>query len=212
MVSIRHSLAMSFLGRYTEMAVAVVSIIVLARLLTPGEIGLYTVLASLIPVAHKIREFGVGRYLIQTTELTEDDVRSAFTLTLVFAWSIAVLFFTLSPFVAEVFDESTVHQILMVLAINFVIIPFGSVSLALLRRHMQFGTIFKINAASAIVRAVTAISLAAMGVGAMSLAWASLSGVVTTVGMIQLFRPAEMAFRPSFKAWHQIASFGSMST
>jgi len=203
---------MSFLGRYTGMAVAVVSTIVLARLLTPEEIGLYSVLAALMPLAHGIREFGVGRYLIQTTELTEDDVRSAFTLTLVIAWSIAVLFFTLSPFVAEVFDEPTVRQILMVLAINFVIIPFGSVSLSLLRRHMRFGTLFKISVVSDVVHAVTAISLAAMGVGAMSLAWASLSGVVTTVGMIQLFRPAEMAFRPSFKAWRRIASFGSMST
>ena len=212
MVSIRYSLAISFLGRYTEMAVAVVSIIVLARLLTPEEIGLYSVLATLIPLAHQIREFGVGLYLIQTTELTEDNIRSAFTLTLVISWLIAVLFFTLSPFVADVFDESTIQQILMVLAINFVIIPFGSVSLALLRRHMQFGTILKINVASAIVHAVTSISLAAMGFGAMSLAWASLSGVVTTVGMIQLFRPAEMAFRPSFKAWRRIASFGSMST
>ena len=116
MVSIRRSLAISFLRRYTGMAVGVVSTIVLARLLTPEEIGLYAVVASLTPIANHIREFGVGRYLIQTTELTEDNVRTAFTLTLVIAWSIAVLFFIFSPFVAEVFDESTVQQILMVLA------------------------------------------------------------------------------------------------
>jgi O-antigen/teichoic acid export membrane protein len=194
------------------MAVGAVSTIVLARLLTPEEIGLYVVVASLVSIAYRIRDFGAGRYLIQTAELTEDIVRSAFTLTLVIAWSIAVLFFTLSPFVAEVFNESTVQQILMVLAINFVIIPFGSVSLAILRRRMRFGTMFKIGVVTDVVRAVTAISLATMGFGAMSLAWASLSGVVATVGMTQLFRPAEMAFRPSLKAWRRIASFGTMST
>jgi O-antigen/teichoic acid export membrane protein len=203
---------MSFLEKYTGMAVGAVSTIVLARLLTPEEIGLYVVVASLVSIAYRIRDFGAGRYLIQTAELTEDIVRSAFTLTLVIAWSIAVLFFTLSPFVAEVFNETTVQQILMVLAINFVIIPFGSVSLALLRRSMQFGTMFKIGVVTDVVCAVTAISLATMGFGAMSLAWASLSGVVATVGMTQLFRPAEMAFRPSLKAWRQITSFGSMST
>ena len=118
MVSIRRSLALSFLDRYTGMATAVVAAIVLARLLTPTEIGLYAVVASLTSIAHRFRDFGIGQYLIQTTELTEDNVRSAFTLTLVFAWSIAVLFFTLSPFVAKVFNEPTVQQILIVVAIN----------------------------------------------------------------------------------------------
>ena len=167
MVSIRLSLAMSFLGRYTGMTVVVMSTIVLAWLLMLGGIGLYALLAFFAPVAHHIREFELDRYLIQATELTENNGWPAFTFTLVIVWSIAVLFVTLSPFLAAVYVDPTVQQILLDLALNFVTILFGSVSLVLLLRHIRLGAIFRIIAMSAIVCAVKAMSLVMMSAAAL---------------------------------------------
>ena len=91
MASIRKALSLSFASKYSSLAIHTVAIMVLARLLTPAEIGVYSVGAAVVALAHVLRDFGVGNYLIQEKELTQDRIRTAFGVALVIAWVMAAV-------------------------------------------------------------------------------------------------------------------------
>ena len=67
--------------------------------------------------------------------------------------------------------KGRVGEVLTVMALNFALIPFGSISMALLRRDMNFRAIMFITVASTFAHSGISVLLAAMGFGFISLAW-----------------------------------------
>jgi O-antigen/teichoic acid export membrane protein len=68
MVSLRRSMAISIAERYLSIALTLVSFVVVARLLTPTDIGLFSIASAIVGVAQVVRDFGVGSYLVQENE------------------------------------------------------------------------------------------------------------------------------------------------
>ena len=64
-MSTRNSLFFSFLDRYASLVITVVSSMVIARLLTPAEIGVFSVTVVLLSFVTSIRDMGAGQYLVQ---------------------------------------------------------------------------------------------------------------------------------------------------
>lgn len=209
MSNIRTTLAISFAERYSALLIGFVSTIVIARLLTPREIGIYSVGAAAIAVAHTVRDFGVTSYLIQEPELTPARIRTAFTITLIMAWSLAGFIWVATPFIAAFYNEPGLIMVLQVIVLNFVMIPLGSVSLALLRREMKFSSIYWISITSAMAHAGVGICLASLGFGFMSLAWAGLTGVAVTVIGALLAAPQHYVTRPTLSEHARVFGFGS---
>ncbi|MEE8332516.1 MAG: oligosaccharide flippase family protein, partial [Alphaproteobacteria bacterium] len=114
MASIRRSLALSFAQKYATMAINIATVMILARLLTPAEIGIFSVGIAMVGLAHTLRDFGVGNYLIQEKELTPDRVRTAFGVTLVIAWIMAGVLIALSGPMAGFYSEPGVRQVMLV--------------------------------------------------------------------------------------------------
>lgn len=65
MSPVRVSFLFSFAEKYTLLVLTTAGAMVLSRLLTPAEIGLYSVGAVLVGLAQVVRDFGVGLYVIQ---------------------------------------------------------------------------------------------------------------------------------------------------
>lgn len=208
-MSVRKSLAISFATRYTEIIIQFLTSVVIARLLTPKEIGIFSVAVVLVGLAHVLRAFGVGTYIIQEKELTPDRLRSAFGVSLIISWSIAVLMATISHPVSVFYHEPGVQSVMLVLAANFFLIPFGSVTLSYLRRNMQFGVLYKASVSSAAVRSIAVIILAWQDFSYMSMAWAAIAGVLTNIIVLAYYRPKELPYMPRFKEFGRILRFGS---
>lgn len=206
---VKRSLFFSFMGRYANTALQFVSVVILARLLTPEDIGIYTVGLAIIGIAHMIRDFGIGKYLVQEKNLTPDTVASAFGLTIAIAWSLGAMVMFLAPFVAQFYEEPAVESVVLIVGLNFFIIPLGAMSASLLKRSMSFGTLFKINIASTFASVVVGISLALMGFGFLSMAWASVANVAVTAIGAQYYLPKKYRVYPRLKGSKKILSFGS---
>tara|TARA_R110001592_G_scaffold126336_1_gene337513 strand:- start:155951 stop:157414 length:1464 start_codon:yes stop_codon:yes gene_type:complete len=201
-------LLISFLERYGITSLQLLSAIILARLLTPEDIGIYTVGVAVIGVAHMIRDFGVGQYLLQEKNLTSQKVASALGLTMTFAWILGGILFFSAPYIAMYYQEPAVEEVLFVVSLNFLIIPLGAMAPALLRRSMSFGTIFKINVTAATVGALVSITLAFLDFGFMSMAWATVANVAVSALMSQVYLPKKYRTMPSLYNVKPILSFG----
>ena len=81
-VSVRKSLAYSFLDRYASLLIGIVSTMVLARLLTPAELGVFSVAMAMLAIAATVRDMGAGNYLLQEKDLTSDRIRAVWALQL----------------------------------------------------------------------------------------------------------------------------------
>jgi O-antigen/teichoic acid export membrane protein len=180
----------------------------IARLLTPKEIGVFSVAASLIGIAHTLRDFGVSNYLIQVKDLSIDKVRTAFTITAIMAWLIAALLFLSKGLIAEFYNKTELQDIVLILGLNFVILPFSSITMALLRRDMEFGKIYRITILGAISQATVNVALARLGFGSYSLAWGGFANVLITALAAQFIMPNYAYFKPSLAQWRAITDFG----
>ncbi|MBU2114512.1 MAG: lipopolysaccharide biosynthesis protein [Gammaproteobacteria bacterium] len=211
-MGVRRSLIVSFAEKYSITFVQLISSLIIARLLSPTEIGLFSVAMLVIGFAHMLRDFGVSNYLVQERELNPEKIRAAFTVTLIIAWTAAVLLHLLSPLLAYFFDQPSLIGLINVLSINFWLIPFSSVAFGLLRRQLNFNALYWINTLTALVSSVLAVILAYSGFSFMSLAWAAVAGSVVTVLLTNLFQPDSAIFWPSRHGVKAVLGFGSKSS
>ncbi len=210
--SVRGALAWSFAERYLSLLITVPATMILARLLTPTQVGVYSLCAVVTNLASILRDFGVSEYLIQERELTREKLRSAFTITLIMAWSLALIIVLSRGAMASYYHEPLLADLLLVLSLNFLMLPLASPSFALLNRELAFHTVFKVQVSANLANALSSIWLAWHGYGAMSLAWGPVVGIATQVLILVWLRPREAILWPRLRGAGQQLRFGAMFT
>ncbi len=211
-MSIRKALAYAFTTRYFALAIQFVSTIILARLLTPVEIGIYSVGAAIIMIAQTLRDFGTSTYIIQERELSRERLATAFTVTVIVAWSIAAGLWLIAEPAARFYIEPGVRAVLQVMALNFLLLPFGSISAAMLRRDMNFQAIMYIGIASTLAHSGSSVLFAWLGWGFISLAWGAVCGSIVSVLGAMIANPRNFIFRPTLRERHRVLSFSLRSS
>ncbi len=190
------------------MCFQVVSVSILARLLTPSEYGVYTIALVIVYLVDNVRDFGVGTFLVQEKHLTPTLVRTAYGISILIGCCLAVAVGLASGPVADFYGTPGVQKVLLVLSVMFLLTPFNSVVDAMLRREMQFGTLLRINTAKSFTSNLTAVILALLGFGFMSLAWGQIAGAAMNFLIASIVRPPEVSHRPGFRGWRRVTSFG----
>jgi O-antigen/teichoic acid export membrane protein len=170
MTTVRRALALTLLERYLTTLLALASNVLLARLLTPEQIGIYSVSLAAIGIAHVLREFGIGNYLIQVKELSEGHIGTAFGLSLILGIGLFSILMLGAPYVAAFYGEASMSLTLRIVALNFLILPFATVAGTLLRRDMHFKKLVPVALTAAAVSFIVTIALAWAGLGADSMA------------------------------------------
>jgi O-antigen/teichoic acid export membrane protein len=210
--NVRQSLLLSLADSYLGLVLQVASTVVIARLLTPSEVGTFAVAAVLSTLASALRDFGVAEYLIQERQLSHEKIRAALAVNISVSWSMAMLMFGGAPMVGAFYGQPGIVSVMQVMAFSFVLVPFGAVTQAWFRRELQYTPIVICNASSSVVNFVVAITLALSGFSYMSLAWASLAGVAAAVAVSLLQRPEGFPRWPSFKGAGAALRFGGFAS
>ena len=111
---------------------------VIARLLTPTEIGVFSVTMVLLMFVATVRDLGAGQYLVQERELTTERIRAVWAVQLGLGLGLACVVLLASYPVALFYHEPRMRNIMLVVALNYAINPFGSLTYAWLMREMRF--------------------------------------------------------------------------
>ncbi len=208
----RHSLLISFAEKYTLLLLSVGGSMWMARLLTPAELGVYSVGAVLVGLGHAVRDFGVGQYLIQEKDLSMEKLRAALAVSLLVAWLLATAILLGSGTLARFYGEPRLGPVLNILSLNFFLIPFSSMTLPCLRRQLRLSAIFAINASNVLVNLAVALTMAHLGYGYLSLTWAAVAGTAAALLASLYWRPAHLPWLPGWKGIAPVAAFGALST
>jgi O-antigen/teichoic acid export membrane protein len=208
MANLRRSLVINFFSSSGAALLQFIVSVLLARILSPSEIGVYSMTVVFVNFAHVFRDFGVTVYIQREPNLTPEKIRSAIGVLYTTSWVIAVLLFLLSGWIGSWFKEPEIVPIMRVLSIGFLLIPFGAITGALLAREFAAEKQAIVNAVGTISFCVSCLLFGYMGYGSMSLAYANLVNIVAcTIAYLPL-RPKGLPWMPAFRHWRSVVHFG----
>lgn len=211
MADLRRSLVINFFSSSGAALLQFAVSVLLARILSPSEIGVYSMTVVFVNLAHVFRDFGVTSYLQREADLTPSKIRSAIGVVFTSSWLIAIVLFAASGWIGQWFKEPAIVPVMRVLSIGFLIIPFGAITSALLAREFAAEKQALVNAVGTISFCVSCVVLGYMGFGSMSLAYANLINIIACALIYIPLRPKGLPWLPAFDHWRSVAHFGAGS-
>jgi O-antigen/teichoic acid export membrane protein len=209
MNSLRKKVGIQFVASNGALAANFVLSIIIARLLSPQEIGIFSMSAVLVAFSHVFRDFGVMSFLKRQKQLDEQTIRTATGILYVTSFTMAAILFVSSWWWARFFRVDGVREVVQILSIGFLFIPFGAIPAAVLSRDMHVEKAAKVTLFATAVYVSASITFAVLGFSYTTMAWANLVNILAMGIGFHFVRPAGLPRRPSLKGWRRIVGFGS---
>ena len=187
-------LALSFGG---SQIVSLVVAAIIAHFVTPSAFGLVGLASIAIVALTTLQESGLGLAIIHRRTDVERAAGTAFVFTVAAAIVLYGVAFALAPWLAHVFGQPRLDEVLRVLALVLIIRGVGLVPGAMIERELVFASRAKGELSGTIVQALVAIPLAISGFGVWSLVAGQLAGqAVQTVvfWVVTTLRPSPSLF------------------
>ena len=209
MFGLRRALALTTAERYVALIVSFGLMSILARLLTPAEIGVYVLANAVMSLFLAAREFATSTYLIQKKDLTQADQSTVFTLQFLLSVAIALILFVASPWLSRIVETPQVVPYLNVAALCILIEGCGGPISGLMRREMMYQKTAMTGIINAVVTAAATLGFALAGFGYMSFAGGWLLGsCATSITYIVQWNDPRL-FRFTLASWREVLKFGS---
>lgn len=157
---------------------------IMARLLDPSAFGLVAMANIILRFGTYFSRMGIGSALIQKQDLSTEDVRAGFSISILTSSTVALIIILISaPLSQFFFGSDSIVPIVRVLAISLIITGTNITSVSLLRREFRFRELAISEILSFLGGAIfVGVPLAISSFGVWSLVISSLTqGVILTI-------------------------------
>ena len=210
MIRIRRALLFTLAERYINLIVNFALISIVSRLLSPAEIGISIVGATIVGIIEIARDIP-SPYLVQEKELGRDEVATAFTCMLMMSIAFGVILSSCSGLIGRLYGDGNLAPYCRLLAVGLLPGSFERPIVALMRRNMAFDHLAVINVSGAVVNMTVTLVLAAAGFRFMAFAWAALAGNTTVAILAFVFQRDLTIFRLCLSKWRRALALGAYS-
>jgi lipopolysaccharide exporter len=186
----------------------------MARLLDPSAFGLVGMSDMVIRFGAYFAQMGMMQALIQKKDLTNEDIRAAFTSYVCLGIFFVGLFWVTAPFAAEsIFNTKEIVPYLRASAFGLFLGGLSSTASSLLRRNLDFKTVAKVETSSYILGyVVIGLSCAYSGLGAWSIVYAALSQNLINAILFNWFVRHDMRLLFEWKHYKPLFLYGSQTS
>ena len=184
----------------STVALFLVSLVV-ARILTPQEIGTFSMSVVVVNLLGVLRDLGGGPYLVRKADLSQEDVGAVLGLTLSTSWILATLIWFGRHAIAAFYGEPQIADVLQVLVLGFLMVPISAVLMSVLTRNLNAGRLALVSLGGTVAYAVTLLTLAWSGFGARAPAWANSANLLAGILVCLLLMPKDFRLRPRWSGW-----------
>lgn len=135
----------------------------LARLLIPEDFGTVATLGIFMAIATALADVGFGSSLSRSPKVDDADLSTIFYYNVGMSLVLYLLFYLVSPFIADYFHNPVLSPVLRVLMLCLIINSLGGIHGILIFRQMFFRQELYMQTISWIISAIVGIGMAYMG-------------------------------------------------
>ena len=208
MSSIRRGLAITTIERQLSLAIQIAVTVVVSRLLTPTEIGVWGIAFAATALLLSVREFGTETFLIQRASLRREEAQAAFSVMLFVGLLIFVLLNLLAPRLAHFYSERGLAPLLHVVALAVLLEVIAAPLVGMMRRNMAFGDVAMVNIVRGATSALVTMGLAVLGFSYMSFAWGWLAAAFLSSALAIYLLPELWVYKARLRGWKEMLTFG----
>lgn len=200
----------------TQVVLQLIFIVLLARLISKADFGLMSIALVVVGFVEIFAQIGIGPSLIQRGDLKPEQIRAAFSFSVVLGCVFFALTYAMAPTVGQWFESAELASVLRWIALSFILSSLALIPRSLLIRNMAFKNLFIASLVSMVIgNLVIGLGMAYAGYGVWSYVGALLSQNAALGIMYWLFKPAEAhgAWKP--QSWRPLApmlSYGGRAT
>jgi O-antigen/teichoic acid export membrane protein len=158
----------------TSFVVQMGATMVLARLLTPKDFGVVTMVTTFSLLFYSVGLNGFTEAILQRDELSDSLASNLFWINIGIGAILTVGFAALGPLLAHFYHDSTVKHVAEGMSLSIIVGSFSVIHLALLKRAMRFKSVSANRVFARVVSVVLSILAAIVGWGY----WALVAGYI----------------------------------
>lgn len=207
-MSVKRAIIQMLGSRQLSLIVMAVGTVVLARLLTPTDFGVFATAIAIVAVAGAVIDFGLPEFLIQRREFDRATVSSATGLTLALVLAVGTVFGAALVLLPDAVLPPAMRPVLALLVIALLARPLVMPVETALRREVRFGLMSIVSVLKISTQTAVAIVLAAAGFGAVALAAGVLAETVLAALVLVIAAGRDRLAWPSLRGWHVLCGFG----
>jgi teichuronic acid exporter len=169
------ALAWNTVDRFGQQTMQFIVGIILARLLTPSEYGLISVLLIFNAMSNVLIDGGFGQALIRKQNATPTDFSTIFYFNLIVSILLYIVLFFLSPVIADFFSQKELVLISRIFFLSIIFYAVYFIQYVLVVKRLQYKQMAFINLISIILSGGLSIFLALKDFGVWALVYQQLS-------------------------------------
>lgn len=182
---------------------------VLARLITPAEMGVLGLTAVFFAVASQLASAGFGSALIRKVDRTEEDINTAFWFNTGMSFLMALCLFLAAPWFAEFYNQPDLVLMSRISAGLLFLNSFASVHWTLFSCRRDFKTPAIIHTVVALISMPVCLVMAYMGFSYWSVLAQSACSATLHLVTVWIVSPWKPRFIFSKKSFAELFGFGS---
>lgn len=197
-------------GKGGHAALTLLTLAVLARLLSPREFGTVSAALLVIEFSSILSRLGLGPAVVQRQHLEPRHLQAAFTGSLVVGLLVGAAIWLLAPVAAVFFHNPQVEAVLKVLAWVFPLKGISAVAESLMLRELRFRWLANLDVATyALGHGLVAILLALAGFGVWALVAAAIVQTLVRSAVLLYMRRPPLGLWPEWQALKEMLYLGS---
>ncbi|WP_078117964.1 lipopolysaccharide biosynthesis protein [Thiosocius teredinicola] len=157
--------AVALVGQGAQLVIQFVGTVVLARLLSPDDFGIFAMLTVFLGIGQLIRDFGMPTAALQARSLSEQQASNVFWVTAALSTAVAVLLVLATPLIVALYDQPELSLIAPAMAGVLVVNGLQAQYKVRLARQMRFSTVTLIAVLAQLAGLGAGILSALLGAG-----------------------------------------------
>lgn len=205
---------MTLLSQAMRLACKAASVVVMARLVPPGEHGLWVMATSFVLVLYIARDLGLGAMAVQADTLTPGQLKRLCFAQIGLGMAGAALSLLGAAGIATFYRQPELTPLVMVLGLIFPLSAIGGTPRVVLTRDMRLATIARIETVTAVIATLAMIFAGWRGAGAYSFAvfWLTNEGLTAIgLGLAARWRPTTAPAESLGPLWAQGRTLSAQS-
>jgi len=171
-------------AKFSSQLVSWAATLLVMRLLLPRDYGLMAIVSVVTTVLGHVAELGIGASVIQSREITREDLAKISGLIMVVSIAVFLALCAAAPLIAAIYEMPRLRLLIQVAGAQFLISGIATLPQALAQREFRFKWLAVIEVCWVLAASATTLALAWVGAGVWALVAGSLAGALVRMLML----------------------------